>query len=166
MVFLRLNRRSFRVLRDHQILSFSPQRGGRTHGVSKMSVRKERVEASLHRRNGILRLVLTMFALSVLSPRAVSVAQEHQRPDSWPATTEEAVSDFVSRISLRETWTIKQTSEKDVVALYGIFGVQIRNRYGLWRGNDKLILSVCGFPCHPDDASMKIIESVWLKLRN
>ncbi|WP_456753598.1 DUF6794 domain-containing protein [Bradyrhizobium sp. USDA 4461] len=41
------------------------------------------------------------------------------------------------------------------------FGTWIRNRYGLWRGNDKLILSACGFRCHPEDASMKIIEAVW-----
>jgi hypothetical protein len=44
--------------------------------------------------------------------------------------------------------------------------MRIRNRYGLWRGNDKLILSACGQPCHPDDASMKIIEAIWEEFRS
>lgn len=33
-------------------------------------------------------------------------------------------------------------------------------------GNDKLILSACGRPCHPDDASMKIIEALWQALQD
>jgi hypothetical protein len=32
---------------------------------------------------------------------------------------------------------------------------------GTWRGNEKLILSACAFPCHADDASGKILEAVW-----
>jgi hypothetical protein len=37
----------------------------------------------------------------------------------------------------------------------------IRNHYGLWHGNSRLIEAVCGGPCHPDDASIIIIEKVW-----
>lgn len=40
----------------------------------------------------------------------------------------------------------------------------IRNAYGLWGGNQELIISACGGRGQPDDASMRIIEAVWRRL--
>jgi hypothetical protein len=65
---------------------------------------------------------------------------------------------------MAEKLRIKLTTEENMISLYFDLGVGIRNRYGLWRGNDKLIFSACGSPCHPDDASMKIIGAVWQEL--
>ncbi len=86
-------------------------------------------------------------------------------PDEWPTTVEDTVRDILPRISTIQWLEIKTTSKDNVISLYSEFGVGIRDRYGLWRGNDKLILSACGFRCHPDDASMKIIEAVWQELQ-
>jgi hypothetical protein len=85
-------------------------------------------------------------------------------PESWPITVEDAVRDLLPRISRIEKLKIKLTNRENIISLYFDLGTGIRNRYGLWRGNDKLILSACGSPCHPDDASMKIVEAVWQKI--
>jgi hypothetical protein len=85
--------------------------------------------------------------------------------ENWPTTVEETVRDLLPRIPLFERLKIKLTKKENMVTLYVDLGTQIRNRYGLWRGNDKLILSACGYRCHPDDASMKIIEALWKELQ-
>jgi hypothetical protein len=38
-------------------------------------------------------------------------------------------------------------------------------RIALWNGNERLILSACGRPCRPEDASIKIIEALWDELQ-
>jgi len=83
---------------------------------------------------------------------------------AWPVTVDETVHDLVSRLSIIDKLKIERTAKENIISLYFDLGLTIRNRYGLWRGNDKLILSACGKPCHPDDASMKIIEAVWREL--
>jgi hypothetical protein len=85
-------------------------------------------------------------------------------PDNWPVTVEEAVRDLLPRLSWYQKLNIKLMKKEDTTSLHHGFGTGLRNRYGLWRGNDKLILSACGYPCHPDDASAKIIEAVWDEL--
>jgi hypothetical protein len=91
--------------------------------------------------------------------------QELLGPDKWPITVEQAVSDIISRLSQFEKLKTRLTKKENTISLYFDPGTSIRNRYGLWRGNDKLILSACGTRCHPDDASMKIIEAVWQELQ-
>jgi hypothetical protein len=74
---------------------------------------------------------------------------------------EDTVRDLLPRIPRFQKLRIGFVKKDDLISLHHGFGTWIRNRYGLWRGNDQLILSACGFRCHPDDASMKIIEAVW-----
>jgi hypothetical protein len=85
-------------------------------------------------------------------------------PENWPVTVEETVRDLLPRMSRFEKLSIMFMKKEDITSLHFELGTGIRNRYGLWRGNDKLIFSACGFRCHPDDASMKIIEAVWQAL--
>ncbi len=82
-------------------------------------------------------------------------------PENWPVTVEETMRDLLPRISPLVKVRLMFMKKEDLISLHLGFGTGIRNRYGLWRGNDRLIFSACGFPCHPEDASMKIIEAVW-----
>jgi hypothetical protein len=79
----------------------------------------------------------------------------------WPVTVQEAVRDLAPQLSLAEKLKIKLTAKKDIVSLYTDLGTGIRNHYGLWKGNEKLMLSACGRLCHPDDASLIIVEALW-----
>ena len=83
---------------------------------------------------------------------------------NWPVTVDEAVSDILPRIPLYQKLEISFMSKKDLVRLHFGLGLQIRNRFGLWQGNEKLTLSACGFRCHPDEVSMKILETVQWEL--
>lgn len=85
-------------------------------------------------------------------------------PENWPVTVEEAVHDLVPRMSRYETFQVLFTKKDELYQLHFGLGMRIRNQYGLWRGNEKLTLSACGFRCHPDEASMKIIASLWKAL--
>jgi len=111
-------------------------------------------------------ILITALTLSVTA--AIAEAEPNQEflgPDNWPITIEGAVHDLLTHIPLSEKLKIKQTRKENTISLYFDMGTQIRNRYGLWRGNDKLILSACGSRCHPDDATMKIVEAVWRELQ-
>ena len=84
----------------------------------------------------------------------------------WPTTVEDAVRDFVLYVPAEAKTRVRDLKKEDLILLHFGLGMRIRNRYGLWGGNDKLILSACGQPCHPDDASMKIIEAIWQELQS
>ena len=84
--------------------------------------------------------------------------------ENWPVTVEEAVRDILPRITPYEKLEMMVTNKDHLNSMHFGLGLWIRNRYGLWRGNEKLILSACGFPCHPDDASGKILEAIWQAL--
>jgi hypothetical protein len=90
--------------------------------------------------------------------------QWHLGPENWPVTVEETVRDILPRVSRLEKLRIMFMKKEDTTSLHFELGLWIRNRYGLWRGNEKLILSACGFRCHPDEASAKIIEALWQAL--
>src|ERR1700722_13354904 len=83
---------------------------------------------------------------------------------NWPVTVDEAVRDVLPRIPLYQKLEIAFMNKESLAFFHFGLGLQMRNRYGLWRGNEKLALSACGFRCHPDDVSMKILEAVWQEL--
>jgi hypothetical protein len=85
-------------------------------------------------------------------------------PDRWPTTVEATVKDILSTMPEKDKAEVRSTKFEDLIRFHRFWGMGIRNHYGLWRGNDKLIVAACGSPCHPDDASQKIIEAVWRKL--
>ena len=83
---------------------------------------------------------------------------------NWPKTLEEAVSEIVSSLPAEDRERVKNTEKADLIKFHHGWGTGIRNDFGLWQGNKALRESACGKPCHPDDASMIIIEAVWRKL--
>jgi hypothetical protein len=85
--------------------------------------------------------------------------------NTWPTTVEGAVHDMLSNMSDDVKMQIRITRRDSLLELnYGLL-TGIRNRYGLWNGNNKLMLSACGHPCRPEDASIKIIEALWDELQ-
>lgn len=88
------------------------------------------------------------------------------RPDEWPTTVDAVVQDILSSMPEKDKENIMNTAGEDLIKFHHGWGTGIRNYYGLWRGNDELVKSACGNPCHPDDASMAIIRAVWKQLQN
>ena len=84
---------------------------------------------------------------------------------AWPETLKDAVADILSGMSEADKQKLRTTPKGDLIMFHFGWGMGIRNAYGLWGGNTKLIESACGKPCHPDDASMAIIEAVWAALQ-
>jgi hypothetical protein len=90
-------------------------------------------------------------------------AQNQTSPPSnnWPTTVDGAVQDILSNMSDDVKMQIRISRKDHLIELHFGLMTGIRNRYGLGSGNDKLMLSACGHPCRPEDASIKIIEAVW-----
>jgi hypothetical protein len=107
------------------------------------------------------------FGLSMLAI-TFNVAAQDEKPleaNAWPTTVAATVTDIASALSDADKVTVRETKRSDLIKFHHGWGTGIRNHYGLWRGNKKLIESACGKPCHPDDASMIIIEKVWEALQ-
>ena len=83
-----------------------------------------------------------------------------------PSTLAEAVAHILSEMSVDDKRLVRETKREDLIKFHFGWGMGIRNALGLWSGNDALLRSACceGL-CHPDDASMKIIEAVWDELQ-
>jgi hypothetical protein len=108
------------------------------------------------------------FAIAVLATlSSVGSAAEDELlgPDKWPTSVAEAVSDIVRRLPEKDKERIRSTKKEDLIKFHHGWGTGIRNYYGLRRGNNKLIVSACGKPCDPDEASMVIIRAVWTALQ-
>lgn len=112
-------------------------------------------------------IVLPLIALWLcFSGLAFAEEPEALGPGNWPETVDATVQMIISRLSEKDKLVVRNTKKKDLIQFHHGWGTGIRNYYGLWRGNRKLLLSACnGEPCHPDDASMKIIEAVWERLQ-
>ncbi len=113
------------------------------------------------------RIILAILLSTILL--ATSFAQEEEKPlgpDKWPITVKATVADLLSALSAENKETVRKTKKDDLIMFHHGWGTGIRNHYGLWRGNNALIEDACGKRCHPDDASMVIIEAVWKALQN
>ncbi|MCA0395175.1 MAG: hypothetical protein LCH70_13850 [Proteobacteria bacterium] len=84
-----------------------------------------------------------------------------------PGTLEEAVEDVLGELDEKSKISLREMKRDDLIGLHFGFGMALRNELGLWGGNQPLLESICGGKsCHPDDASMKIIEALWERLQN
>ncbi|MBK1879623.1 lipocalin family protein [Pelagicoccus mobilis] len=83
-----------------------------------------------------------------------------------PSTLKEATDLLISEMSEDDKTFVATRAQDDLIMFHMGWGMGIRNRFGLWAGNKKL-LSSCGSRwMHPDSASGVIINSVWKELRN
>ena len=85
--------------------------------------------------------------------------------ENWPLTLADAVRIFISQLTERDKATLRKLAQDDLTSLHFAAELNIRNDLGLWAGNNKLLLSTCKVPCHPDTASAMILNAVWVELR-
>jgi len=85
-------------------------------------------------------------------------------PENFSVTVNATVSEIISQQFEEDKKVVRDTPREDLIRFHHGWGTGIRNYYGLWRGNEALILDACGKPCHPDTASVKIMEAVWRRL--
>jgi hypothetical protein len=114
----------------------------------------------------LMKKLLPLLLFLLVATSAFAQAEPELGPDSWPTTVQATVEDILGSLSDEDKATLRKTKQDDLIMFHHGWGTGIRNHYGLWQGNDKLIESACGKDCHPDDASMVIIEAVWSALQH
>ena len=85
-------------------------------------------------------------------------------PKEWSKTVDEAVAKILSEMPEKDRSRLKSTPEDDLINFHFGLGMFIRNEFGLWAGNKKLLNSCGSETMHPDDASTVITKAVWKKL--
>jgi hypothetical protein len=104
---------------------------------------------------------LAAVAFSAWATLAFAAQNQTSPSTNWPTTVEGTVEDILSNMSDDVKMQIRISRKDHLIELHFGLMAGIRNRYGIGNGNDKLMLSACGHPCRPEDASIKIIEAVW-----
>jgi hypothetical protein len=94
--------------------------------------------------------------------------QDPAIPDTerWPTTVESAVEQLLAMLSEESKTTVREMPEEELIFCHHGLGMGIRNEFGLWKGNKKLLEAACPGGGHPDDASMVIIRALWVWLRS
>lgn len=82
--------------------------------------------------------------------------------DTWPSNVDEAARLIAAELDDDFKARVRSTKQDDLILYHHSWGMGIRNSFGLWRGNEKLLKS-CGQGkiAHPDECSMIIIRAVW-----
>lgn len=90
---------------------------------------------------------------------------ESKAPD-WPITTEQAVKLLASEMTEADRNAFASLRHGDMIEYHFGFGSYVRNRFGLWRGNEELLASTG--ESHPDEASLVILKELnsYLRQRN
>ena len=108
--------------------------------------------------------VATICLLLLLAASALANEVESEsdlQPFNWPRSKRTAVPLVVARLTEAQRDEVRRMKRNDLIVLHHEWGMDIRNYLGLWRGNHELLTSVCGALCHPDDASMILMEESW-----
>jgi hypothetical protein len=85
---------------------------------------------------------------------------------AWPRSVDAAVDTLLAGLSPSDRDRLRKTPEDSLWSLHFTLGLDIRNQYGLWRGNVALLTS-CGEhpPYVPDHCSGLIIKRAWERLQ-
>lgn len=92
-------------------------------------------------------------------------------PDAptWPASCGQAVSQFLAKLDDSSRQALRKTKYAELKNYGVLWGMLVRNRFGLWRGNSALIASCQamrpGSSAYPEDISWVIVEESWKKLQ-
>jgi hypothetical protein len=95
---------------------------------------------------------------------------------SWPQTIPEAVEQLLGELSAETAGDIAHLPEDALISLHFGLGQYIRNRYGLWQGNEALLADCAAVSgrsgdvswlwIDPDDASSVILTALWRRLQD
>lgn len=91
------------------------------------------------------------------------------KKEDWPKTYEEAVYNIINKLNDDTKAEILETKYEKLIGFNRLWGMGIRNNFGLWRGNHELMQSCMKLrdidSYDPDIVSLIIIEEVWKKLK-
>jgi hypothetical protein len=89
--------------------------------------------------------------------------------DQLPETVSEAVECLIDELPEVDKLRLSSLEEYELMDLFFPLGLQIRNNFCLWTGNEKLMQScrdVAGEKdLYVDDASLVVIGELWKKLK-
>ncbi|MCU0697992.1 MAG: hypothetical protein MUC96_15835 [Myxococcaceae bacterium] len=88
--------------------------------------------------------------------------------DGWPLRVDDAAWWVIRETPSEVRSRFRATKQGDLVTWHHGLGTWVRNRSGLWRGNDALLRDCSRGQTpliHPDDCSMMILERAWLLLQ-
>ncbi len=80
-----------------------------------------------------------------------------------PKTVKEAAEIILSEMNGRDRLIIRNTKREDLIKFHLTWGAAIREKIGIWSGNDSLIKDAK--VTHPDSVSTVIMEAVWEELQ-
>jgi hypothetical protein len=87
--------------------------------------------------------------------------------DNNPRTLDQAVKRLLTDVPEVDLARLKATPPGDLVEFHFSLGMYIRNEYGLWDGNLRLLLSIGKREAlHPDFASHFVIVALWEHLNS
>ena len=87
--------------------------------------------------------------------------------DDNPRTVDQAVERLLVELPEDKLAIIESTQRDDLVEFHFSLGMHIRNEFGLWSGNPRLLLSIGEREAlHPDFASHFIIVALWEHLNS
>lgn len=86
--------------------------------------------------------------------------------DTWPTTVADAAKRIADELDDESRARVRSTPRSALIEFLHGWGTGIRNSFGLWRGNEKLLASCGGGKrSDPEECSMVIIEAVWTMVR-
>lgn len=104
--------------------------------------------------------------------------ERHPNNLDWPATLEDAVEKLLIFLDTTQKDKLREISKEDLVCDFGLL-MWVRNQFGLWAGNKKLLEDCAIFSnelfvsdkevfyfISADDASGIILEQTWKKLQD
>jgi hypothetical protein len=119
--------------------------------------------------------ICILLVLAALSAGLVGATEAPPKPGSCPRalkplprSVNASVDRIVKGITPRWRDTLLKTKRDELVQYQTTWGKGIRDSLCLLAGgNDQLLRDACGGQvCHPDEASMIIMESVWDRLQS
>lgn len=115
-------------------------------------------------KTAIAGVVLGMF---VCLPAAAQKPPAAPKPAApvWITNADAVVDDILAHLSESSRAIIRAKSRQELNVANASWGAYIREHYGMTRGNDALLQDACGKPCHPDNASIIIMERAWEALQ-
>lgn len=121
------------------------------------------------------RPICVLVTVAALTPAPATVADMPPKPGSCPYAIKplprnltRAVDRIVAEMYPQLREKLLTTKRADLVQFQQDWGKGIRNSLCLFAGgNDQLMRSVCkGELCHPEEASLIIMEAVWDRLQS
>jgi hypothetical protein len=95
---------------------------------------------------------------------AVAATTEPAEATPWPVTCDEAAARAIDKMGPGGVEQLRSLAKDELIELHFSLGLNIRNGFGLWDGNQALLDSCAkgtGATPEPDTASMTIITRAW-----